>query len=178
MKTFTFFLVLLSAIFFLISCNGVDLNKLKNVRDKLTTPKQTFEILRLAIKYDKIDIFYYCLAREIRDEYSYGEIVSAWDEVKRKIHINPDKVQIVKIENSLSVSPFPNYPAACITAKYTDEKGVTKTERLLFLKQQDPDYEEKNQNWRVYYPFEQYQGFDALPVTKKRVETNSGKQKN
>ena len=132
----------------------------------LETPEITFEALRYSIQNDEIAIFYHCLAQEIKDQYSYFEVSSGWEEVKKQFKINPNDVKRVETKR-LVQSPFPEYDAAYIIAAYKDEEDKVYREKLLFLQQPDVDADGKDVfYWRIYYPFMDYQGVDVLTLEK------------
>ncbi len=174
-------IVCLAGIFFLVSCNGeiiidddYDPDWAAKIFDKLLAPEVTIEFLRLSVKDDNIKAFYYCLAEEIRELYSFYEISSAWDEVKRKLDINPDNIKVVDVQ-PLEESPFPPVKAMFLIIEMIDSKGIKRREKMLFLGQQNEN--EKNINWRIYYPYEEYQGFDALPVEKEEEKKSKTETK-
>ena len=133
----------------------------------LENPEQTFKLLRFSIKYDEIRFFYYCLAQEIQDKYSFFEVSSGWEEVKKQFKINPDDVKIIEIR-SLETSPFPEYDASYILMEYPSTEGKIYREKILFLKQ--PGFDKDGNeilNWKIYYPFKDYQGVDVLTLEAK-----------
>ncbi len=130
----------------------------------LDSPEKTFEVLRNSIKFDDVKHFYYCLALEIQDKYSYFKVSSGWEEVKKQFEINPDDVKILEAKH-LETSPFPEYEAAYIIAEYTNNESKTLRDKLLFLKQ--PGFDKDGNeifNWKIYYPFKEYQGVDILTL--------------
>ena len=130
----------------------------------LDSPEKTFEVLRASIKFDNVKHFYYCLALEIQDMYSYFKVSSGWEEVKKQFDINPDEVKMLEVKY-LKVSPIPEYEAAYIIAEYTNTKGKILREKFLFQKQPGFDIDGNEIfNWKIYYPFKDYQGVDILTL--------------
>jgi len=130
----------------------------------LDSPEKTFVVLRQSIKFDEVKYFYYCLALEIQDKYSYFEVSSGWEEVKKQFEINPDDVKLIEVKY-LEDSPIPEYDSAYIIAEYTNTEGKILREKFLFLKQ--PGFDKDGNeifNWKIYYPFKDYQGVDILTL--------------
>jgi hypothetical protein len=138
----------------------------KKIYDKLETPEVTFEVMRVCIANDLINTFYYCLAKDIRDDLSLTILTSAWDEIKEQLKIDPATLKILEI-TPLAKSPFPPNQAVSVRMEYKNDKGKPAREKMLFVLEQDIEiYEEVNQNWRLYYPYKPYQGYDVKNLTK------------
>ncbi len=150
-------IIILLFTFIFINCNCIIDPVINGVIKPNQEPEYYFEVLRYAILNDKIERFYFLLADEIREEFSFYYISSAWEKIKQEIKLNPEEVELFNVEY-YRFSPFPPAPAACLTIKYPNKKGIIQTEKLLFVRQFSEGL--KGWIWRIYYPYKPFQGKD------------------
>ncbi|MGE3850554.1 MAG: hypothetical protein AB7K09_02330 [Planctomycetota bacterium] len=145
---------------------------------QINTPEVSYALLKQSITLDQKNLFYYLLAKDVRNEYPYWMISQGWGQIQDRLGVDVRKSKLLKVEY-LPDSPFPPRPAARMVVEYPHpEDGRVVESFLVLLEIERSPYGEVFPQWRVYYPYGPYQNnvtwFQRLQEQEQQDATTTG----